>query len=79
MWKCVALVAAVSPLMGCASEPMNDQQRQILMQYLAGQQAQQLPVVQQPYYMPTQNVAPYRAPTNCVTNQSGQTLYTNCN
>jgi hypothetical protein len=65
------------PLTGCASEPPTLEQRQFLAQWMLAQQARQ-PPLPQPYYMPTTS-APTQRPTNCITNQIGNTLYTNCN
>ncbi|WFU52271.1 hypothetical protein QA639_21420 [Bradyrhizobium pachyrhizi] len=73
-----AFVFGISILLtGCASEPPSAEQRQFAAQWLLAQQARQTPPPQ-PYYMPT-TPAPTQRPTNCITNQVGNSLYTNCN
>jgi len=73
----LAISAIVLMLGGCASEPMTAEQRQFAMQYLLSQQANK-PPPPQPYYVPIAP-APQQRQTNCITNQVGGTLYTNCN
>lgn len=65
-------------LTGCASEPPSPEQRQFLAQWMLAQQARQ-PPPPQPYYMPTTPAQTQQRPTNCITNQVGNSLYTNCN
>lgn len=71
--KLAAILGISIILTGCASEPMTDEQRQMAFQYLMARQANQ----PAPYVAPMP-VAPAR-PTNCISNQSGSTVYTNCN
>lgn len=77
----IGIAALMLALTGCTSEPMTPEQRELAMQYLLAQQARQAPPPQ-PYYVPPPAPAPVivqQRPTNCITNQVGNTMYTNCN
>ncbi len=82
-WECKSYGASPGTPAYMQCRMAKDQQRQqnqaaLTAAYLGSRPQPYVLPQPQPYYMPP-NPAPYRGPTNCITNRSGQTLYTNCN
>lgn len=73
-----ALLAGIM-LSGCATEPMTDEQRAAVLQYLAARPPPPQPyVLPMPAPLPVQPVVQQAPPRTCYSTVNGQNILTNC-